>query len=55
MPFHVEEFSAEAGWVVVRRDVQDDERDALEAANADLMPTGSESPAVGAVRIVDAR
>lgn len=53
MPFHVEEFSAEAGWVAVRRDVPDGERDALEAANVDLMHTGSESPAVGAVRVVE--
>lgn len=65
MPFRIDEFDpakamhpelgfvAERGWAVVRRGIPDDERSALEAANASTIHTGDGTPAAGAVRFVD--
>jgi hypothetical protein len=46
-------FVVERGWVTVRRDIPEEERAGLLAANADLIWDGEGVPAAGAVRFVD--
>ena len=54
MTFRIEEFDATQGWVTVRRNIAEHEREGLEAANAAALYTNEEiEPVAGQVRLVD--
>ncbi len=51
--FKIDEYTEEQGWVTVRTDVPESEREGLALANADMMFNGEGEPQIGAVRFVD--
>lgn len=51
--FRIEEYQLETGWTTVRRNIPEDERAGLEAANAEMLWDGESEPVAWSVRLVD--